>query len=221
MKKNELEIALNWIKHDLERMMNEIPPLAGQAGNINFPLALCVLSYMEFLGSFLLGKKGGFTQNVSKYIKECFINHQKEYPINILRDIYRNGLSHEYFSRGAISREGEHPAVYRDKNIGLVLDAQSLAEDFLKSLDKFITELDPQEYQKRIDEIKETIINFQERHKRLINNLPEKNAPMVFTTTTTTTRTVYFSPNVSMMRHKKNISTPPHPKNKNNSKFKQ
>lgn len=57
-------VVFGWIKHDVERMRDEIKVHPGKAGNINFPLALCLLAYMEYLGGFLLGKDGGFARNV-------------------------------------------------------------------------------------------------------------------------------------------------------------
>ncbi|MDO8657506.1 MAG: hypothetical protein Q7K55_02100 [Candidatus Levybacteria bacterium] len=48
------EVVLGWMKSDLTRMRDSIRPISSEPGNINFPLALCVLSYIEYLGGFLL-----------------------------------------------------------------------------------------------------------------------------------------------------------------------
>src|SRR3989344_5537146 len=110
---------------------------------------------MEYLGSFLLGKDSGFSKNVSGYISKCFSNH-KDYPVGILKDIFRNGLAHEYFARGGISRDGGRPAVYKEIG-GVVLDAESLANDFIESLDKFKQELEEDKYTSRVNQAESSI----------------------------------------------------------------
>ncbi len=169
------KIVFGWIKHDLERMTTEIPALDGAVGNINFPLALCVLSYMEYLGGFLLGKKGNFTDNAKEYIDKCFV-HKDEYPIDILRDIFRNGLAHEYFARGAISRNNLRPAVYKQSGvgaIGAILDVETLVKDFLDSLDKFKTQLIEKKYKARMSKALDEIKRFKIKHTTLIDSLSE------------------------------------------------
>ena len=133
-------VVFGYIKKDLENMRDRIRPQPAAIGNINFPLALCVLAYMEYLGSFLLGRYTSFAQSVQEYISKCFTN-PSDYPVEILRDIFRNGLAHEYFARGGISRDGGKPAVYKEVE-GAVLDAETLVNDFLESLDKFKQELE-------------------------------------------------------------------------------
>lgn len=167
------DVVFGWIKKDFERMIKEMPVRPRQAGNINFFLALCVLVSMEHLGGYLLGKDKGFEGNVKEYINRCFPN-PREYPIEILKDIYRNGLAHEYFPRGAVSRSNERPPIFVDDRIGIVLDAETLANDFLNSLEKFKDELDEVKYKKRMQEIKQKIKDRQDKNKQIINNLPKK-----------------------------------------------
>lgn len=176
MDKNQFlnEIVFGWIKSDLERMKNEVPVRPGQPGNINFFLALCVLVSMEHLGGFLLGEDKKF-ENVKKYINKCFSN-PGDYPIEILKDIYRNGLAHEFFPRGAVSRANERPPIFVDNKIGIVLDAETLANDFLNSLDKFKTELDETKYNQRMQQIKQKVRDQQANHKSIIDSLPRKSA---------------------------------------------
>lgn len=166
-------IVFGWIKHDLENMKNEIPPHSKEVGNIHFPLTICVLSYMEYLGSFLKGEEGNFTENVRLYIDECFHN-SGEYQIDILRDLFRNGLSHEYFARGAISRDGEHPAMYKDKTFGVILDAETLVDDFLSSLDVFKDRLDKTKYEDRMKETLNTVQSLQRKLEKQIYSLPTR-----------------------------------------------
>ena len=164
------KVVFGYIKKDLENMRDKIRPEPSAVGNINFPLALCVLAYMEYLGSFLLGKDSGFSKNVSGYISKCFSNH-KDYPVGILRDIFRNGLAHEYFARGGISRDGERPPMYKEV-FGPVLDAETLVNDFLNSLDKFRDTLDDSNYNKRIQAAEKSISKKIEENKNLIESLP-------------------------------------------------
>lgn len=148
-------VVFGYIKKDLENMRNKIRPQPAAIGNINFPLVLCVLAYMEYLGSFLLGRYASFSQSVQEYISRCFTNPDK-YPVEILRDIFRNGLAHEYFARGGISRDGGRPAVYKEVG-GVVLDAETLVNDFLKSLDKFKQELEDNKYTRRVNQAEKSI----------------------------------------------------------------
>ncbi|GAI41398.1 unnamed protein product, partial [marine sediment metagenome] len=167
------EVVFGWIKRDFERMITELPVRPREAGNINFFLALCVLTTMEFLGGFLLGKNRKFEKNVEVYIDKCFSNSE-EYPIGILQDIFRNGLAHEFFPRGAVSRDNEHPAIFKDDKIGIVLDAETLSKDFLNSLDNFREQLDDKKYNSRMEQLKETIKKWQDKHKKIIDDLPKK-----------------------------------------------
>lgn len=176
------KIVFGWIKHDLERMKTSIPALSGEAGNINFPLALCVLAYLEYLGGFLIGEDKGFAENSDAYIKQCF-ERPDEYPIEILRDIFRNGLAHEYFARGAISRDGETPAIFNKPGIGVILDVETLVDDFLQSLEKFKENLSDSSYQSRMNSALQKIEEWKATYKKLIDSLPTRAA----TTTTTTT----------------------------------
>ncbi len=172
MKKTDFlnTVVFGWMKSDLERMITNIRPDKTEVGNINFPLALCTLSYMEYLGGFLLGKDDGFFGNVDSYTSECFPN-VGEYPTIILKDLIRNGLSHDYFPRGAISRNGWHPAINKGKTFDIVLDAETLVIDFITSLDVFKEKLEDEKYEKRMQETLEKIAKFKKTHKSYIDNL--------------------------------------------------
>jgi len=163
-------VVLGWMKSDLMRMRDQIRPELSEVGNINFPLALCVLSYMEYLGGFLHGTDKKFTGNVQKYINLCFKNPE-EYPVEILRDLIRDGLAHDYFPRGAISRNGKHPAIYKGRTYYLVLDAETLVNDFIDSLDTFINKLEDEKYKMRMKELLNKIDEFKERYKDFIDDL--------------------------------------------------
>lgn len=155
---------------------------------------------MEHLGGYLLGKDEQFEGNVKEYINRCFPD-PREYPIEILKDIYKNGLAHEYFPRGSVSRSNERPPIFKDDIIGtVVLDAETLANDFLNSLEKFKDELDEVKYKKRMQEIKQKIKDQQDKKKQIINNLPKKHTNSISDSTTILTgESIPFKP----------ISTPP------------
>lgn len=165
------EVVLGWMKSDLVRMRDNIRPISSEAGNINFPLALCVLSYMEYLGGFLLGKDTDYLSNITEYINTCFIKAE-EYPPIILRDLIRNGLAHDYFPRGAISRNGKRPVIYKGRTYDLVLDAETLVNDFIYSLPSFIDRLDDNKYEKRMKIAMDNMEKFKQRHRDYINELP-------------------------------------------------
>lgn len=165
------EVVLGWMKSDLVRMRDNIRPISSEAGNINFPLSLCVLSYMEYLGGFLLGNDIDYLTNVTEYINICFSN-KEEYPPQILRDLIRNGLAHDYFPRGAISRNGKHPAIYKGRTYDLVLDAETLVNDFINSLPTFINKLDDKKYGTRMKIAMDKMEVFKQRHKDYIDELP-------------------------------------------------
>lgn len=167
------QIVFGWIKNDLERMTKKIPSKSNEVGNINFPLALCTLAYMEYLGGFLLGEDRGFGVNAKEYINNCF-EKSTEYPIELLKDIFRNGLAHEYFARGGICRDNLRPAVFKDKTFGPVLDIEILVNDFLNSFDKFKEVLNEEKYKKRMDQAYESIQEWNEEYQILINALPER-----------------------------------------------
>ena len=193
MKKEEFinKYVLGWVKRDFERMINDIPVLPNEAGNIGFFLALSVLVSMEALGGFLRGEDGNFNKNVEEYINKCF-EYPKEYSIEILYNIYRNGLAHDFFPRGAVTRTKEQirPAIFRDKKLGVILNAEMLANDFLKSLNKFSEVLTEENYQKRSIQIEDKIKDWVNKRKEIINNLTEKDAPRFSTSTTNSISTV-------------------------------
>ena len=164
------KVVFGYSKRDLENMRDKIRPEPNAVGNINFPLALCVLAYMEYLGSFLLGRYASFSPSVREYISRCF-SKPNEYSIEILRDIFRNGLAHEYFARGGISRDGGKPAVYKEVD-SVVLDAETLVNDFLESLNKFKQELEDDKYTSRVTQAERSIADRKTRNKNLIGRLP-------------------------------------------------
>jgi len=166
-------VVFGWMKRDLERMRDEIQVKPNDAGNINFPLALCTLAYVEYLGGFILGDKGDFTLNVGTYINSCFLN-PGEYPVDVLRDIFRNGVAHNYFPRGGISRDGERPAVYKIHSMGIALDAQTLVNDFFYSLNKFRRVLNETNFTVRMQQAENDLKTMQARYQNIFNNLPER-----------------------------------------------
>lgn len=163
------KVVLGWIKHDLIRMQTLLPDKS-QIGNINFPLALCTLSYMEYLGGFLVEGDRNFKNNVDKYIKECF-THPNEYKAEVLRDLIRNGLAHGYFPIGAISRNNKRPATYKGNTYSIVLDTETLVNDFIDSLKVFTNKLEADKYEARRQEAVEENDTFQARHRTYIDRL--------------------------------------------------
>ncbi|HAJ95259.1 MAG TPA: hypothetical protein DCP02_03400 [Actinobacteria bacterium] len=173
MKKTDFinNIVLGCIRRDLIRMKDSIRPDSSKKGNNNYSLALCVISYMEYLGGFLLGADKKFKENVGKYISTCF-KYPEEYPIKILREFFRNGLACEYFLQGgAISRNGKRPGIYKDREFNIVLDAETLANDFINSLEVFVNKLKTFKYEKRMETALSEINEFENKYDDFINKL--------------------------------------------------
>lgn len=161
-----------------------IKPIPGRAGNINFPLALCSLADIEYLGSFFTGKiDHAFEKNVGEYISKCFDN-PKDYQIDVLAHIFRNGLAHEFFARGAVCRGETTKPLFKDDNFDIVLNADFLAKDLLKSLNKFKENLSEENYNKRREQALKISKEKLEKVKESINKLPKDESPLLTTSST-------------------------------------
>lgn len=109
--------------------------------------------------------------NVSAYLNNCFKN-SGNYHAGILRDIFRNGLAHEYFARGGVARDGINKALYRGYNNEVILDADTLLEDFLASLDVFRDKLQDDMFESRIKLAEQSIKKWEEQYRDEIAKLP-------------------------------------------------
>jgi len=165
------KVVFDYIKKDLETIKTNIPKKSGEVGNANFPIASCVLSYMEYLGGFLTGLDRGIVQNVTAYLDKCFKNSNK-YHAGILTEIFRNGLAHDYFARGGVSRDGMIIGLYRGIDNKVTLDADTLLDDFLNSLDTFRDKLQDDSFEQRIKLAEKSIQNLEKKYKTEIEKLP-------------------------------------------------
>lgn len=164
-------IVFGWIKGDLENISKVRTVIPGE-GNANFPLAMCTIMYMDLLGSYLLGTaKGGLEANIREYLT-CF-KTPTDYPPELLNDLFRNGLGHDYFARGGISRSNMRPPMVNDPKIGVVLDADSLLNDFLDSLTNFKIKLIDSCFNNRFNEAKNDMEERYRKHQSIINLLPK------------------------------------------------
>ncbi len=172
-------IVFGWIKKDLENISKVRLVIPGD-GNANFPLALLIVIYMDHLGGYLLGtEKNGLEANIRAYLT-CFKN-PADYNSELLADLFRNGLAHDYFARGGISRSGMRPPMVYSLGIGVILDADSLLSDFIESLENFKAKLTKENFQKRFLEAKQTMEYSYSKHKSIIENLPKPPAPVIVT----------------------------------------
>jgi len=153
---------IRWMRSDIEAM---------KGNNINFPLALSVLTYMEFLGSIFTGDPNGDRKNADEYMKECFGDERNNYPIEVLWDVFRNGLAHEYFARGGVANGNERPAIQVGTDGLKVLYAKTLADDFLESLKVFETKLNQDKLNTRLDKMIKKIDDLTKEHKKYENQL--------------------------------------------------
>ncbi|KKS07566.1 hypothetical protein A3K01_00245 [candidate division WWE3 bacterium RIFOXYD1_FULL_43_17] len=165
------DIVFEWIKLDLMHMKNDIPPRKYEQGNIHFPLVLYTLSCMDFLGAFLHDRPlGPGTSSIGDYIGGCGFDAE-EYNANLLKQLYRNNLAHNYFPYGSITRNGYSRLFYKGPHYDINLDAEKLVNDFLESLATFATKLTNDRYEKRMTEYKSIRENFLEDHKDFIDSL--------------------------------------------------
>lgn len=153
---------IRWMRSDIEAMKNN---------NINFPLALSVLAYMEFLGSIFTGNPLGDRENADEYMKECFENKRNDYPIEVLWDVFRNGLAHEYFARGGVANGNERPAIQVGADGLKVLYSKTLADDFLESLKIFETKLSQEKLDVRLSKLVKGTEDLTQKHKKYENQL--------------------------------------------------
>ncbi len=183
MNKDEFlnQIVFGWIKKDLENISLVRTTTPGD-GNANFPLAMCVIGYMDHLGGYLKGtEKGGLEVNIKAYLS-CFEN-ASEYSAELLNDLFRNGLAHDYFARGGISRSGMRPPMIYAPGVGVILDADSLLNDFIESLDNFKNQLTEENFQQRFVEAKQTMESKYSKHQSIIDALPRPQVPIIVSPT--------------------------------------
>ena len=152
---------IRWMRSDIEAMK----------GGINFPLALCVLSYIEFLGSIFTGNPLGDRVNADEYMKECFGDKRNDYPIDVLWDVFRNGLAHEYFARGGVANGNERPAIQIGADKLKVLYSKTLADDFLESLKVFEAKLSQEKLDIRLAKLVKKTEDLTIEHKKYENQL--------------------------------------------------
>lgn len=134
------KVVNGYMVKDLGRMMRDIEPVDGAEGNCNFPIALYTFSCIEFLGHLTSEKEidqskpGSTKEAVWSYMTLAFGSYMdsfKPYESDFV-DIFRNGLSHQYFAKNAgVSRKGSE--VVSRENGGVMLDADRFAQIFIES----------------------------------------------------------------------------------------
>src|SRR5947209_3901083 len=110
-----------WIKKDIEKLLSIDPDGEGAC---NFPLALTILSIMDFLG-YLVAKKehnrrgSDTTVRIWAYIGICFdpsARQDLEGKQKELTEQFRHGLGHEYFPKIAgIARSNNNDVLFEDE----------------------------------------------------------------------------------------------------------
>lgn len=167
-------ICRGWILQDLKRLI-QIPVIPNSDGNCNFPIALFVLSCMDFLGYLTslqeLNSIGDTEKRIKTYIDLYFVETDKKALRPYMDDfveVFRHGLSHEFFPKyGGISRTIPH--VIWQKDDKLVLDADELSHAFIRSIDNLSDRLDQLPLAERVVRRYETKQN--ENKQRFIQRL--------------------------------------------------
>ena len=148
-------IVFGYIEKDIQKMIRAEEDSDGY-GNLNFPLAYCVISYMESLGSYLNGVDLKFECNIKKYVHFCMEDYSGRLNCKILGDLVRHGLGHDYFSRIPVSKSDIDEIFYFHNN-QLTLNSKSLAIKFLASLKNFNSQLEDKMFESRSEEINKKI----------------------------------------------------------------
>jgi len=164
------DIVFGWIKNDLEHMRKDIYPSKYAQGCIHFPLALCTLAYMEFLGGFLHDGELEFLQSVKAYVTNCSPN-PNEYDVNVLYKLVRNNLAHNYFPYGSVTRNDYDRLFYKGPRYNVNLDAEFLVKDFINSLETFKEKLVEEKYYKRMEAYSRKRNKFESDNKEFIDSL--------------------------------------------------
>lgn len=154
-KENFFGTYIRWMRGDIEEMKKH---------NINFPLALSILAYMEFLGSIFTGDPLSDRKNADEYMKECFDDKKENYPIEVLWDVFRNGLAHEYFARGGVANGNARPAIQIGPDGLKVLYSKTLADDFLESLKVFEKKVSQEKLDIRLAKMIQKIDELTKKH---------------------------------------------------------
>lgn len=148
-----------YIKSDLTNMLNIYP--ANGCGGCNFPLALSVLSSMDWLGFLIRGIEPGkdlsketirSQENILAFMDFFPIDYPERMKLCLVK-IFRHGLTHQYFPKhSGISKGGSKTrfALWVHHEKILVLDAGTLLEHFLMALDKISEKLDEDNFYQQI-----------------------------------------------------------------------
>lgn len=132
------EVVQNLMLADLDNLVTKIPVVPNAGGNCNFPITLFIFSCIEFLGYLtsqeLIDDDKDYTKKrVFSYIRDFF---DDKYKNQILKnestfvDVFRHGLSHEFFAKGAGISRDKGVLVGKNQAGILVLSADGFYEAF-------------------------------------------------------------------------------------------
>lgn len=170
------KIVKGYIVGDLKRLLS-IKVIPNHDGNCNFPIALYVLTSMSFLG-YLISERELINdwERINAYIDGMFREEDKakiEPHRAEFTNKFRNGLAHEFFPKMAgISRVNSELMTLSEEGYW-VLDADILADMFIKSADNLENATRDEAFCLRM------FSRYNEIQRR---NLELKNRPLVTTT---------------------------------------
>jgi hypothetical protein len=165
------DIVQGWIKTDVQNMMNTKPNDFG-FGALNYPLTFMVLSSIDALGTFLLGKDPrNFQLSTSTYINLCLPQYFEILNTKFLGDLVRNGLAHEYFSRISVTKNVSDDLIYKITESEIAINSYKLGSIFINSLTKFSEILPDHTFESRYNEIQKRFQEFKNENKEFINYL--------------------------------------------------
>lgn len=183
VKKEIFDKTINgYMVGDIRRLLT-IKVIDNYSGNCNFPIALYVFSCMDFLGYLIAETEyslnGDTDKRINEYISVMFSEEAKkeiEPHKNEFIDKFRHGLTHEFFPKMSGISRANSELITKSIEGYWVLDADVIANMFIKSVENLSTL-----------ESNETVL------QRIYNRyykIQEKNKPLrdVSTFTSTTAR---------------------------------
>lgn len=136
---------------DLQKLI-DIPVVSNETGNCNFPIVLYIFSCMEFLGTltsetFISGGRGATQARIWAYMELSFgedLQEFEQYRDSFVQ-IFRNGLSHEFFAQNSGVSRHEENLFGTSEGGKIVLDADKFFEVFRNSCNNLKSQMDTSE----------------------------------------------------------------------------
>lgn len=205
------EVISGWMIRDLNKML-DLPVTPNSPGNCNFPIALYVFSCIEFLGQLTPSKQ--IDASRSNYTKTSVLGFIDDFFPSTFKDnlqpfrqqfvnIFRNGLSHNYFAKNAgVSRKESKPFQV-NQNGNLILDADKFARAFIEAVEKLKLRINSD-----LDLAKRMVDRYNEQFKNnLLYNFSTSTRQTITTTTSSSSTPNISGPSLTHPKMVKDLQT--------------